>query len=178
MQKTKLETRPAAHERQGHVAKARIGPAPRSRAAAIVLGRTAARLTSDTVKAKGSAQSRCPSVTVTQDGFTRDHSRRLTDKPRPWIVPGTNIANRMNKEEYAAPRVMARKASAAARPIGVATAAVASADDNALARAPRAAGDRRAGDVPGQAELVGATSPSCMPGLNDASNRVERRRVD
>jgi hypothetical protein len=50
--------------------KTRHSLAPRSRAAAIIFARTAARLTRETVNAKGNAQSRCPIATVIQDGLS------------------------------------------------------------------------------------------------------------
>jgi len=86
---------------------ARIGPAPRSRAAAMVLGLTADRPMSDTMIAKGRVQTRCPSVTVTQDGLTRT-CLRTTDSPRPSIVPGTNIVDRMTRRNMLRMRVITR----------------------------------------------------------------------
>ena len=58
-----------------------------------------------------------PIATVIQDGFTAS-TLKITESPRPWIVPGTNIANRMKRKNTPRRVAMARKASAADRPIG------------------------------------------------------------
>jgi len=73
----------------------------------MVLDLTADKPMSDTMIAKGRVQRRCPSVTVTQDGLTRT-SFRMTDSPRPSIVPGTNIVESMTRRNMLRIRVIAR----------------------------------------------------------------------